>query len=335
MPAPLPRGRGFFSFDNSQFLGYLRSQGFYVASHSRANYPKTFQSLASSLNMTHLTHLTPALADSADQTPLYPLSLRHAVGRYLAPRGYRLIQVGSWWPPTHRDPFAHANYAYDPPVLDHCTRVLLHPTAICALLRRLAPYHERDTHRASALYQFDALAQAVEQPGPKLVFAHILLPHRPFVFDADGGPLTSKDEATRPVACYLAQLRFLNSRLRDLLDPILHARGAPPIVILQADEGPYCARSEFGVENGADVNWLTLSDDALRMHIGILNAYHFPGVDTGALYDSLTPVNTFRVLLDLYFGEDLPLLEDRSYIFPDLEHPYRFVDVTARLAGRD
>ena len=49
--------------------------------------------------------------------------------------------------------------------------------------------------------------------------------------------------------------------------------------------------------------------------------YEFP-------YDTITPVNTFRVILNHYFDQRLELLPDESYYsFWDL--PYEFVRVTA------
>jgi hypothetical protein len=34
------------------------------------------------------------------------------------------------------------------------------------------------------------------------------------------------------------------------------------------------------------------------------------------LYPSISPVNSFRVVLDSYFAQNLPLLEDQSYFGP-------------------
>jgi hypothetical protein len=48
--------------------------------------------------------------------------------------------------------------------------------------------------------------------------------------------------------------------------------------------------------------------------MAILNAYSVPG-GAPALYPSISPVNSFRVILNARFGESLPLLPDRSY-FP-------------------
>jgi hypothetical protein len=65
----------------------------------------------------------------------------------------------------------------------------------------------------------------------------------------------------------------------------------------------------------------------LRESISILNAYYLPGVDSSQLYDSISPVNTFRLIFNTYFGEDYELLDDRTYYSPYWQ-PYDFYDVT-------
>jgi hypothetical protein len=46
----------------------------------------------------------------------------------------------------------------------------------------------------------------------------------------------------------------------------------------------------------------------------------------GELYDSISPVNTFRVVLSRYFDTTMALLPDRSY-FSMSNHPYHLYDV--------
>jgi hypothetical protein len=46
------------------------------------------------------------------------------------------------------------------------------------------------------------------------------------------------------------------------------------------------------------------------------------------LYDTITPVNVIRVMLNEYFAADLPLLEDRSYHSPYGIPFWLFEDVT-------
>ena len=46
---------------------------------------------------------------------------------------------------------------------------------------------------------------------------------------------------------------------------------------------------------------------------GILNAYYLPGIGQGDLYPTISPVNSFRVVFNQYFGGKFPLLPDLSF----------------------
>jgi hypothetical protein len=53
------------------------------------------------------------------------------------------------------------------------------------------------------------------------------------------------------------------------------------------------------------------------------------------LYDSITPINSFRIVLDEYFGSDYPLLEDVSYYayqFRQLKQSPAIIDNTCSAA---
>ncbi len=64
--------------------------------------------------------------------------------------------------------------------------------------------------------------------------------------------------------------------------------------------------------------------------MSILSAYYLPEAGRKMLYPAITPVNSFRVVLDSSFGAGLPLLPDRSF-FSIWDEPYKYVDVTATL----
>lgn len=53
----------------------------------------------------------------------------------------------------------------------------------------------------------------------------------------------------------------------------------------------------------------------------ILNAYYLPKDGDKYLYPDITPVNSFRLILDLYFGGDYGLLDDQYY-FTFYEQPF-------------
>jgi hypothetical protein len=102
----------------------------------------------------------------------------------------------------------------------------------------------------------------------------------------------------------------------EVVDTILSRATRPTIIILQADHGP-----------GLHLDWDNIDNTYHKERFSILNAYLLPNGGAADLYDEITPVNTFRVTLNRYFGTELELLPDRSY-FSTWERPYQFYDVT-------
>jgi hypothetical protein len=310
-------------FDNSEFLNGLSRKGFYVASKSRGNYPKTLLSLASSLNMTYLDFLTREIGtDSDDEGPVRRLVQRHTVARFLKSKGYRYIQIGSWWGVTSESPLADLNIKLGG--LSEFSSALVETTPLFPVgpaISEQLDFRHREYNRA--LLQFEKVAEIRDVPGPTFVFAHILVPHGPYVFDRHGGYVEKEDERARTFRRnYLEQLAFVNMKITQLVDRLLAGpESEDPIVILQSDEGP----------GEAPGNWAKASPTAWRKKFPILNAYYLPGVEKAVLYPSISPVNTFREVFNLYFDAGLPILPDRSFVYQDLRHLYKFIDVTTRV----
>jgi hypothetical protein len=68
----------------------------------------------------------------------------------------------------------------------------------------------------------------------------------------------------------------------------------------------------------------------LQERMRIFNAYYLPQGGSVHLYDSITPVNTFRVVFNAYLGASYGLLEDLSF-YSSYTRPYRFLDVTTEV----
>jgi hypothetical protein len=316
-----------FGFDNRPFLDFLRSQGFYVADHSTTNYPSTTMSLASSLNMRYLTGVgTKARGD--DWRPAYQLFHDYDVARYLKARGYRYVHMGSWWYPTAVNRSADLNVRFKRSASEFSS-TLLQTTILQPISKDLPrPLQVILNHRVGialrALWAFQQLSKVKELPRPKFVFAHILSPHYPYVLDRNGRYQTPEQEATRTEAQnYLEQLMFVNKRVMDTVKVLLQGPvSRRPIVVIQSDEGPYRAADRAPAT----------AQEVLRKY-EILNAYYIPGANLSAsgLYPSITPVNSFRLLFNLVFQDDLPLLPDRNYSYSDQQHLYDFIDQTAEV----
>lgn len=304
----------FYGYDNAQFTDWLTERGFYVASDSKSNYALTFLSLASSLNMEYINYLGEGDgANSIDRTLPYQMIKDSQVMKALKSLGYKFITVSSGWGPTD------ANENVDLEIARHGLTefqgMLVRMTMLYPLGREGVGTDSEEGIK-QALSRLNA-PHGIE--GPKFVFVHLLCPHPPLGLAGEG----SED-------LYLDRLAFVNAQMMTFVDSILSTSNIPPIILLQADHG---TASSFTDElMGGDLTTEAPTDGQLRERMGILGAYYLPGGGSEPLYGSITPVNTFRVVFDFYFGTDYGLLEDRSY-YSTYQRPYDFVDVTRQAHG--
>jgi hypothetical protein len=317
-----------FGLDNKPFLDGLRARGFYVASGSHSNYPKTAPSLASTFHMDYLDFLSDdPLAKRNEWHPIYDMLERHRVGNFLKSHGYRIVQIGAWWAPTQTNAAADESHSFG---FGEFTWLYLRRTTLPSAMEAVAP--NSDPARMMAWengqcrrvpLQFEQVKATSRLAQPTFTFVHVLLPHEPYVFDAEGRCMPPTEVRARgKEAGYVGQLRYANLLIEDALDVLL-AGPDKPVVILQADEGPYPERYRT-----SNRSWTLATPQELDTKTSILNVYFFPDGDYGSLYPDITPVNTFRVVFDKYFGTSYGLLEDRIYAFPDYSKIYDFFDVT-------
>lgn len=317
-----------YNFDNSVFIDYLSSKGFYIASKSRSNYLKTAHSLASSLNMEYINYLSGKVGEESDDyKPLFAMLQNYKVWRFLKSRGYKFINFGSWWEGTSRNKYADININW---AEDEFSYLLYRTTAFYPIdekfeITKFANFRLRQYDRV--LWKFDEIAQVPTIKEPTFVFAHMLIPHRPYVFDRNGNFL-SEQELRSEKENYIEQLIFTNNKITSLIEKLLSHSKSLPIIILQADEGPFPKRY---VDEGINFNWRQATEKEFRQKMRILNAYYLPGVDKDILYPSITPVNSFRVIFNLYFNTNFELLPDESYAFTDGRHIYKFFNVTDKV----
>ncbi len=294
-----PRLKDVLDFDNSAFTDYLKDRGFFVAEESRANYAVTYLSLSSSLNLDYHE-------SARDQKDVEPIIQDYKVWRFLKERGYKFVHYGSAWPPTNSNQFADQSVNYYELDFDSFSRLLLNTTMAGPVLDRFYPQEEDNRNRM--LSQLQALAKAPRMKGPKFVFAHILMPHTPYLFDAQGRPLSAEEQAEAVEEdLYRDYILFANGKIRSLLDTLLVDSERPPIVVIQADEG-FRYNAESNKERYAKPGYMEL-------HYGVLNAYYLPGVEaTDYVYDDITPVNSFRAVFNAYFDTDFEMLEDENFM---------------------
>jgi hypothetical protein len=307
-----------YDFDNSRFIQDLEQRGFYVGRCSQSNYVRTELSVGSSLNMSHLQALDPAFVpDNIGRLVLWD-ALKHSAVRYnFESLEYKVVNFAT-------------GYAF---VEMRDADLFLSPSPLSSgltefealFLRTTLARHAEDlgwldadamlarNFRDRFNHVFDSVDDLARMPEPTFAYIHLISPHPPFVFGPDG-------EATHPAEFwndkrlypadlyargYRNQIEYLNQKMLAAIDTILAESAAPPLIIIQGDHGP----------------WLQPREKRLS----ILNAYFLPG-HADLLYPVISPVNSFRLVFNAYFGGKYDMLADVSYYSP-VPKLYEFTEV--------
>jgi hypothetical protein len=309
--------------DITPFIEWLEERGFYVARGAMANYRHTELSLSSTLNMEYVQTLLGTDSPDIDEGRwrLVKMIPNNRLRHELECLGYKTvgIETGISWTewrnasyfiardsdPLHNAGLVGAITPFESQFLDTTiaravldgfrTREGSAPPAI----------DPNEGTRQRILFALDQLQRVPLLPSPKLVFVHVLSPHPPFVFGPNGEPISKANFETiyggpgesGLLEAYADQVAFLNTKLQEAVTAILASSPTSPVIVIEGDHG------------WADRN----HEDKLSN----FNAIHLPNGDDSALYPTLSPVNTFRIVLDESFGGDYPQLPDTSYYSPE------------------
>jgi hypothetical protein len=297
-----------FDHDNTTFLNELTEIGFYVAHCSQSNYAQTRLSLATALNSNYIEELDPKYSgDSRSRAGMSSFIKSSVTRQLLEDLGYTTVayETGFKWTEIgdadiYLSPNSIAGSFLDATGgLNKFEAMLISNSGGRFIfdVATLLPYYiqqklnyPNQIHRERVLFVLDNLEKLPTIPGPKFVFAHIVSPHPPYVFGPNGQVI---DKVDKEMYRYRDQIIYLNSRLIPLLKNIIKTSEIAPIIIVQGDHGA--------------VN--TVKEERMA----ILNAYYLPNGGNNLLYENITPVNTFRVLFNYYFGTNLELLDDTVY----------------------
>jgi hypothetical protein len=316
-----------YQYDNSTFLDHLEERGFFIASNSQSNYIQTGLSLASSMNLEYLDFFNGVSTEN--RRPLTEMILDSKVRKTLEGLGYTTVSIRSEYPlvdlkdaDVYIDIEESGLNGFEKMVLSISSLRYLDEFGVVEI-----PAFGYKNHWNWVLDQFDALDRTATVAGPKFVYVHITAPHPPFVFGSQGelvkpdmnysdadGALYFPSTATY-IDGYRNQVEYINKRVASTIDHILRESPNAPIIILQGDHGP-----------GAYLYWESAEKSCIWERVSILNAYYLPGIEEGKLYAEITPVNTFRLIFDSYFGMQNGLLEDKTF-FSSRSHPYQFMEV--------
>ena len=309
----------YLDFNNGEFITFLKSRGFYVAEKSKSNYSWTVLSLASSLNMEYnpvdtlknenifqiKEHFTPT--EAIMNNKFYAL---------LNTVGYQFEDISIWWGTSLH--FSNPRLYYSQFITNNFNLALIQMTFLDRPL--VGNYFMASAKRSIVRTKLNLLNNLKPTGRPRFVYAHFLIPHHPYVFSKDGSATGIMDgvlEIGSEQKLYLDQLQYANSEIEKTIDILLAQKSREkPIIILQGDHGAY--------------NLGKTKEENINLRMSILNAYYVPDTCRRNLYPEISPVNSFRIILNFCFKQNYKLLPDKSY-YSTFEEYAKLKDVTTQV----
>jgi len=322
-----------FEYDNSTWVEELKGMGFVVPENSHANYSRTAISVSTTLDMQYWDSIAPGMEETIYWWLVEPVMDHSRLRASLETIGYEYVAIATDWGITD-NPTADRYLKPYPGLWGDYEKFYLTVTPLTFLrvpLQTIAPIVDDEIHRNYIRYTLETLKSAPSLPGPKFVFAHIISPHPPFVFDAEGRPLDSEAgftfyspdiglfSKTEYKARYADQARFIDDRMNEVVRALLEDSSVPPIIIIQADHGS-ALYVDFDDPEGS----------CIKERFSNFAAYYLPGKPASVIPPDISAVNIFRIVLDEYFGAQLGLLENHQY-FMNGFYLFDQLDVTGRV----
>ncbi len=300
--------RDYYHYDNTPFINYLKSKGFHIVENGKSNYHRTHLSLTSSLGMRYLKP-----QNEIDEIAFFNKIIfkENRLFKFMKEHGYIVITISSGGPAISLDGFNENSYVSgDVPLSYNWSELTEFQWMLVCMTPAQMLVHKKDklftpmeVYHRRIVRAFNEIGDTGSINKPVFVFAHILAPHSPLISKNNGVQFSRE--------YYVEQLKFTNDKIKLLVDKLTTNPKKPTIIIIQGDHGPS--------PKGADI-------PVYQEQYHILNAIYLPDNSEKLFADNHTPVNTFRVLLNRYFGTKFELLENHHY-FSTQEHLMQFINV--------
>jgi hypothetical protein len=289
-----------FGIDNSRFIGDLRARDFVVAGHSRSNQTLTHLTLAQMFNYVGADDIARELGgpDRLWRLDINDSTLFGDLHRL----GYQTVAVS---PGFEHVALRRADVFVDTGQLNEFEWNIAEMTGLAPLADAVLPSLAVEAHRSRILDAFDVAGKEARTLGAarEFVFVHLLAPHSPQVFTADGGPndvrgftLPYADEQEIAVLGFEeytrrleGQLQFVNQQVIRLVDEVV-AADPGAVVVVFSDHG-----------SGAKPYRAAAADLDIDLRTANLLAVRSPG-KAGIIDDRSTLANLLPRLLRAYTG---------------------------------
>jgi hypothetical protein len=290
-----------WQFDNSSITNWLSQKGFYIPDSSKANFNFTPYSISSILNMNYPAvkrgdvnslpaYYLKAVRSMSDNETLCLLQKEHYNVRFISPINNAFENLG-------------IDKAFD-----HFAEKKLYNHTLPGRLRQDLAWHftipeityEKIDHDYNLIIsKIKSTADSVTNRPPQFVYGHLMITHKPNIYDSSGnvcGPVKAWTN-TLLFNTYTNQVKQANKRIQELVDHILTHNKKNTLIIIMGDHG-----------------FRDMAPELSRFYFPNFSAFYFPDKKYGPALRNISAVNTFRIVFNQYFCQNLPLLKDSSIL---------------------
>ncbi len=289
----------YWKYDNSSLMNFLKDRGFFVASKSKSNYNQTHFTLASTLNLSYLHYDSFDKLTFAHYPNLFKLIKENVFVRILEKSGYEIINLSlfdlSENPKYYRFELIDEPHFFKNTVFEGIINI--------DVIGSILGFHfVPEINIIKVNLNLSRKLKDITEKNPSrnfFAYAHFMLPHPPYFFDAAGKIMPStyaNDDAN--MWKYLEQLKYTNEIIMNFVDSILTNSAVKPVIIIQGDHGFRFLKNKINQKSESHT---------------ILNAFYFPDRDYNLLYPEVSSVNTFRILSQKYNFLDIATLPDEIF----------------------
>ncbi len=301
----LPVIKEYWRYDNDIYP-FLASKGFFTFDSAFSNYKSTPFSISSIFNLQYLPGTEPFLISTS---PNFFLGQRiykdNALYKFLKKNNYEFsiftqlekkemmlglgflgVQDQTYWLRSqtferlYLNPWSFLNKLKD----NSATQ----PASVIKSMENFITYNNEAINHI-----LNDCTKTLQTNYPIFSFTHIMLPHDPYVHNENGNIIKSAEPGGVNMTGYLAQLKYSNLLIKQIVDCLLSDTSRKKIIIIQGDHG-----------------YRHFVNAPLKNQYGALNAFYFYNKDYSGLNKKMSHVNTYRVIVNKFFQGSLPLLKD-------------------------
>jgi hypothetical protein len=302
-----------FKFDNSHLDSFLVGQGFQIQSKSKSNYNFTAFSMSATLNMSFIEGIQNIKAVTSDDYATCGILVRdNEVIKFLDAHGYEIVNYSVFDLAGHPAMVEQSFLPLKTKLITDRTLFARMNKDIGWLLMTKFPFslfkrnyilkHRDNNKKFQELVEKSAKEKKTR---PRFVYAHFYMPHPPYYYDRHGKETDNatlyKEYKSDPLYSYLDYLIWTNDRIKEMITTI-RQNEPDAMIILLSDHG-----YRKSMANNPEPQYFFQN----------LNAVYFPDGNYTGLYDSITNVNMFRVILNKTFNQQFSMLPDSTVFLKD------------------